>query len=208
MTYVPYPVLLQFRVRMSVSSSDQAALSEQLLQLLRSKLGNQIVSSSVELGDAIVWIKRSEMLNFFQILKLDTELDFSMLLDTTVVDWLDSRDERFEVVYHLMSLSKKFRLRVKIAVPEEEAHVDSLVLLWPSANFMEREAWDMYGVDFKGHPDLRRILMYDEFEGHPLRKDYPLRGKQPRVPLRHPEVDNTSRHMHREALVNIGGARN
>ncbi|MCB0333717.1 MAG: NADH-quinone oxidoreductase subunit C, partial [Bdellovibrionales bacterium] len=171
-----------------------------------SKLGNQIASASVELGDAIVSIHRSEMLNFFQILKLDTQLDFSMLLDVTAVDWLDNRDARFEVVYHLMSLSKKFRLRVKIQLEEQAPEVDSLVPLWPSANFMEREVWDMFGIEFAGHPDLRRILMYDEFEGHPLRKDYPLRGKQPRVPLRHPEVENTSRLMHRDPLVHIGGA--
>ena len=87
--------------------------------------------------------------------------------------------------------------------PEENPEVDSLTGLWSVTNFLEREVWDMYGIKFKNHPDLRRIMMYDEFEGHPLRKDYPVQGKQPRVQLRHPEVENTARLMQRPALVQI-----
>ncbi|RMG44169.1 MAG: NADH-quinone oxidoreductase subunit C [Candidatus Dadabacteria bacterium] len=143
------------------------------------------------------------MLDFFKILKLDTELGFNILLSVTAVDWLDKRENRFEVVYHLLSLQHLHRLRVKIDVPENNPEVDSLIDLWKSANFMERECWDMYGIKFKGHPNLKRILMYDEFKGHPLRKDYPVQGKQPRVPLRHPEVRNTAVDMHRPPLVKI-----
>ena len=88
-------------------------------------------------------------------------------------------------------------------VPENDPVVDSMVELWPGADFMEREVWDMYGIKFKGHPDLRRILMYDEFVGHPLRKDYPVQAKQPRVPLLNPEVRNTAVDMKRAALVTI-----
>lgn len=143
------------------------------------------------------------MHEFFRLLKLDAELGFSMFIDVTVVDWLDARPNRFEVVYHLLNLNKRTRLRVKIDVPESNPQVDSVTDLWSAANFMEREAWDMYGVDFKGHPDMRRILMYDEFEGHPLRKDYPVEGKQPRIPLRSPEVRNTAVDMVRPNLVKI-----
>jgi NADH-quinone oxidoreductase subunit C len=83
------------------------------------------------------------------------------------------------VAYHLYSLERNQRLRVRVGVPAEPCEVDSVVSLWPSANWMEREAWDLYGIRFRGHPDLRRLLLYDEFEGHPLRKDYAKERRQP-----------------------------
>lgn len=177
--------------------------SEEFKDLLLSKLGSQILSSECSGGDLCVYTSVAAMHDFFQLLKLDSELGFDVLLSVTAVDWMDERDERFEVVYHLLSTRNALRLRVKIAVPEEEPEVESLVWLWDSANFLERETWDMYGIRFKGHPDLRRILMYDEFTGHPLRKDYPVQGKQPRVSLRHPEVRNTARDLERPDLVKI-----
>ena len=185
------------------SSPSASDLSVRLHSLLTTKLSSQITKSSVELGDVVVWVKRESLLDFFGLIKLDSELQFNFLVDITAVDWMDSAPERFEVVYHLMSLPYKYRLRVKVPVPETDAWVPSVVSLWGGANFMEREAWDMYGVVFKGHPDLRRILMYEEFKGHPLRKDYPVQGKQPRVPLRYPEVRNTAVDMQRPALVRI-----
>ena len=126
-----------------------------------------------------------------------------MLIDVTGVDWLDSRPHRFEVVYQLLSLSKTYRLTVKVPLSEDRPEVASATSLWHGANFLEREVWDMFGIRFVGHPDLRRILMYDEFVGHPLRKDYPVQGKQPRIPLRYPEVENTARLMLRGDLVTI-----
>jgi NADH-quinone oxidoreductase subunit C len=104
--------------------------------------------------------------------------DFAMLLDLTCVD------ERplgrgFLMVYHLLSLSGNRRLRVKAALPAEEPSIASLAGLWKNADWLEREVYDMFGVAFPGHPDLRRILMSDDFEGHPLRKDYPWRRRQP-----------------------------
>ncbi len=88
---------------------------------------------------------------------------------------------RFAVVYHFYSMSYKHRLRLAVPVEEEVAEVDSLVPLWAGANWLEREVWDMYGIKFRGHPDLRRILMYDGFEGFPLRKDYPVNKRQPLI---------------------------
>ena len=177
--------------------------SERLIALLSSKFGPQLIAPRVELGDAVVGVERGGLLSLFKSLRDDVELQFNMLVDVTVVDWMDQRSDRFEVVYHLLSLSSLNRLRVKCTVSESDPSVDSVVSLWASANFMEREAWDMYGVLFKGHPDLRRLLMYDEFKGHPLRKDYPVQGKQPRVPLRMPESRNTAVDMVRPALVTI-----
>jgi len=88
---------------------------------------------------------------------------------------------RFEVVYHFFSLPLNRRIRLKVPVEESAAEVDSLTPLWASANWFEREIWDMFGIRFRGHPDLKRILMYAEFEGHPLRKDYPINKRQPLI---------------------------
>jgi len=88
---------------------------------------------------------------------------------------------RFAVVYHFYSMAHKHRLRLVVPVEEADAAVDSLCSLWPGANWLEREVWDMFGIAFRGHPDLKRILMYDEFEGHPLRKDYPVKKRQPLI---------------------------
>ncbi|MCI0534690.1 MAG: NADH-quinone oxidoreductase subunit C, partial [Verrucomicrobiales bacterium] len=88
---------------------------------------------------------------------------------------------RFDVVYHFLSSALNHRLRVKVPLTAADPVVDSLADLWRVANWFEREVWDMFGIQFKGHPDLRRILMYEEFKGHPLRKDYPARKRQPLI---------------------------
>ena len=88
---------------------------------------------------------------------------------------------RFAVVYHFLSLTHKHRLRLVVPIDESAAEVDSLTALWPAANWLEREVWDMFGIRFRGHPDLKRILMYEGFEGHPLCKDYPVRKRQPLI---------------------------
>jgi NADH-quinone oxidoreductase subunit C len=108
------------------------------------------------------------------------DLELDMLMDVTAVDRLPEKP-RFEVVYHLYSLAKNHRVRIKACVAEEAPEIDTLLSLWPAANWLEREVWDMYGVRFRGHPDLRRLLLYEEFEGHPLRKDYPKERRQPLV---------------------------
>lgn len=174
-----------------------------LLERMRGKLGSMLVEAKVELGHAVVRINRQGMSEFFQLLKIDSDLAFDMVVSLTAVDWMDTAEDRFEMVYHLMSTKSLARLRVKISVPEHNPEVETISSLWKGADFMEREVWDMYGISFKGHPDLRRILMYEEFKGHPLRKDYPLQAKQPRIPMRTPEVENTARKMVREPLIRI-----
>src|SRR3989442_1780412 len=113
------------------------------------------------------------------------ELAFGVLMDLTAVDYqkYPGREDgpRFEVVYHLYSLRWNHRLRIKVRVDEDDAVVPTAVLLWPIANWLEREVWDMFGVRFAGHPDPRRLLMYEEFVGHPLRKDYPINRRQPLI---------------------------
>jgi NADH-quinone oxidoreductase subunit C len=115
-----------------------------------------------------------------EFLKNDSRLLFNVLLDVTAVDYL-GREPRFEVVYHLLSLPRNRRLRIKVRVSGEQPVLDSMVELWESANWLEREVWDMFGIEFAGHPDLKRILLYPEFQGHPLRKDYPIRKRQPLI---------------------------
>jgi NADH-quinone oxidoreductase subunit C len=143
-----------------------------------------VASTHAYLGDATAVIRGFHLLDAMRFLKSDSALAFDMLSDVCAVDHLP-RAPRFEVVYHLYSVAKNHRLRVKVPVemPADGASpsVPSVVELWPSANWMEREVWDLYGISFAGHPDLRRILLYDEFEGHPLRKDYPKERRQPLV---------------------------
>jgi len=91
------------------------------------------------------------------------------------------RDERFAVVYHFFSTTHRHRLRLVVPLDGSGPEVETISDLWAGANWLEREAWDMFGIDFRGHPDLRRLLMYDEFEGHPLRKDYPVKKRQPLI---------------------------
>lgn len=181
-----------------------------LAELLQDKLSGKIKELRNSCGDIEIRIKKEDLKDVVQILKMDSELDFNFLVSVTVVDYLDSDffpraedSSRYDAVYHFLSISKLHRLRVKAAVEETDSSIDSLCGLYESANFMEREAWDMYGVTFNDHPNLKRILMYDEFKGHPLRKDYPLQGKQPRVKLISPEVKNTARDMKRPDLVKI-----
>ena len=172
---------------------------------------NKRFSSKIKLLKPHAWkaygltyqVEKKDSIEVFKTLK--EEFSFEMLIDLTCVDWLDDKENRFEVVYQLLSIEKKQRLCIKIEVSESEPKVASIRELWPAANFLEREAWDMYGVEFENHGDLRRILMYDEFKGHPLRKDYPILKKQPRVKLRLPELHNTAKDMQRQQLVTIGG---
>ena len=176
---------------------------EELSGVLSEVCGNCIVDSARERGDLIIVVLPKDIGVVLQACKRDPQLNFNLLIDITAVDWLDQRKERFEVVYQLLSIPLRARLTIKVPLGEDSPEVLSATALWNGANFLEREVWDMFGIRFTGHPDLRRILMYEEFVGHPLRKDYPVQGKQPRVPLRGPEVENTARRMLRPDLVTI-----
>jgi NADH-quinone oxidoreductase subunit C len=115
--------------------------------------------------------------------RLKSELAFDLLLDVTAVDW-PQRALRFDVVHHFYSTTHAVRVRLKSQVAEADPTVDSLISLYGSAHFMERECHDMYGIGFRGNPDLRPLLLYEGFVGHPLRKDYPKEREQPLVPYR------------------------
>jgi NADH-quinone oxidoreductase subunit C len=125
-------------------------------------------------GELTLWTRQDALLRLMQYLRDDPDCLYKMLLDICGVDYPD-RAERFEVVYHLLSLKHNQRVRVKLATSEEQA-VPSVTGLWRTAGWFEREAWDLYGIFFSDHPDLRRLLTDYGFEGHPLRKDFPLTG--------------------------------
>jgi NADH-quinone oxidoreductase subunit C len=152
-----------------------------LLEKLKEKFGAGIVESSDALGENSIVIDRDKAAEIFRALQDDGEFAFEFLIDVTGVDWPERRP-RFDVVYQLKSMSKNQRLRVKIKVNADDAWVPSAYPVWKSADWLERECFDMFGVEFHGHPDLRRILLYDAFIGHPLRKDYPFQKRQPLVP--------------------------
>ena len=127
-------------------------------------------------------IPKSEIVEVSKILKNDSELSFIHCEDVTAIDWA-KRKNRFTVVYHLFSLKNKFRLVVKVDVDESDCTVDTVSSVWRSANWNEREVYDMYGIKFNNHPDLRRMYMPEEFEYHPLRKDFPVLGIPGSLPL-------------------------
>ncbi|MFQ5849192.1 MAG: NADH-quinone oxidoreductase subunit C [Candidatus Binatia bacterium] len=160
-----------------------------LISYIKEKLQGVVLEDHSFRGDVTITIGRDGLLEIFRLLKEDPRLDFSFLTDITAVDYLGKKTPRFEVVYHLYSLALNHRLRVKVPVPEEDLCVDSLTPLWKGANWLEREAWDLFGIRFCGHPDLTRILLYEGFQGHPLRKDYPVNQRQPLV--REREVQGT-----------------
>jgi NADH-quinone oxidoreductase subunit C len=145
----------------------------------RLKAGEE--EAAVSHGILVVNLAPGAVLAAARALKL--ELGFDVFLDVTAVDW-PGRDPRFDVVWHFYSTKDKVRVRLKAGVPEASPAAPSLTSLYGSAAFMERECHDMYGIAFEGNADLRPILLYEGFAGHPLRKDYPKEREQPLVPYR------------------------
>ena len=146
-----------------------------------SSLEAAVLESSVAHGILALTVEAGQLAGIVRALK--DEFGFDMFLDVTAVDWPE-RKPRFDVVYHFYSTSDHVRVRVKARVPAEDPVVDTLVPLYGSARYMERECHEMYGIVFRGNDDLRPLLLYEGFVGHPLRKDYPKRKEQPLVPYR------------------------
>jgi len=167
----------------SEAGQDSSEAPPALTALLLETFGDRIADHHNQHGDETVIIERQGMLEIMAFLKDDPRCAFEMMIDLTAVDRLP-REPRFDVVYHLKSLTLSQRLRVKVLVPEEGAQVDSIQGLWIAANWYERECHEMYGIDFAGHPGLEPLLLYKGFVGHPLRKDYEKGASQPLVPLR------------------------
>jgi NADH-quinone oxidoreductase subunit C len=147
-------------------------------------LGEAVVAIKENVGEIILTVKRDEIANVLKVLRDTPGLEYQQLMEIAGVDYPD-RPERFEVVYHLLSLTRNRRIQVKVAT-DEATPVPTVTTLWPVAGWLEREVYDMYGVTFAGNPDLRRILTDYGFEGYPQRKDFPLTGH---VELRYSEAE-------------------
>ncbi|UEM05854.1 NADH-quinone oxidoreductase subunit C [Skermanella rosea] len=152
--------------------SDQAL--QELSDHLQARLADVILSAGIELGELIIKVQRQSIVRVMTFLRDDTSCQFKQLIDLCGADY-PSREERFEVVYNLLSLKHNLRIRVKVTT-DEDTPVPSISEVFSAAPWFEREAWDLYGIFFSDHPDLRRILTDYGFEGHPLRKDFPLTG--------------------------------
>ena len=144
------------------------------------KFGTRVVENYNFRGQYAVTIRPEDLVAVLTVLRDDAALACEWLLDVGGVDYLgyDVREWRFEVVYQMYSLSLNHRFRVKVAVADDTVAIPSVWTMWGVANWMEREVWDLYGIRFTGHPNLRRILCHDEFVGHALRKDYPITKRQ------------------------------
>jgi NADH-quinone oxidoreductase subunit C len=161
-------------------------VSQLVLDKLRERFGAAVLETHSDFGDDTAVVESRVWKAVASFLREDPALDFDLPVDLCGVDFPD-RAPRMEVVLHLYSVSRGHRVRLKTRVGDEEmagAELDSLVSIWPGLNWLEREVFDMSGVRFRGHPDLRRILMYPEFEGHPLQRTYPADRTQPLVAYR------------------------
>ena len=143
-------------------------------EMLATALPGAVTGHGVAYGQLSVTVKASEIVKVMRLLRDDERCKFWNIVDITAVDW-PGRERRFDVVYHLLSPVKNLRVRIKMEVAENET-VQSIIDLFPGADWFERETYDLYGIPFVGHPDMRRILTDYGFEGHPLRKDFPLTG--------------------------------
>ncbi|MFN5865983.1 MAG: NADH-quinone oxidoreductase subunit C [Candidatus Kapaibacterium sp.] len=170
-----------------------------ILDVLRPVIGE--AQTTTHHGQHTITVNSSDLVDVLRELRDHPRTSFEQLVDVTAIDWFDKRTPRYEVVYFLYSITNKDRIRVKTGVPESNMHVPSVVSLWESANWYERETYDMYGVIFDGHPDLRRFYMPEDYVDpvsgealYPLRKDYPLMGIPGAAPIpEFPERDRWKR---------------
>jgi NADH-quinone oxidoreductase subunit C len=161
---------------MSTDLDDHLALKK-----LREFDSDAVEAAQAFRGEVTIFIRREKLRRVAEFLRDDPDLSFNYLADVTALDHYPNQP-RFESVYHLLSIKTAERLRLKVRLSGEDARVESMVSVWPAANAFEREVFDLFGIQFENHPFLRRILMPEDWEGHPLRKDYPVQGNITRWP--------------------------
>ena len=160
----------------SISTSGVDALKEQpVVARLLAWNAAAVTDAKLDRGELTIVIERTTIRDTVAALRDDASLRFNFLCDVTCVDWFP-REPRFEVAYHLLSIPNKQRVRLKVRLAGDDPNVESVTSVFPSANYYEREVFDLFGVRFSGHPYMKRILMPDDWQGHPLRKDYPVEG--------------------------------
>ena len=151
-----------------------------ILKSLKARFEDAVIDCGPDKDDAVAVVDPKRIHDIVSFLKNDPQQDFGMLADLCGVDYLPRRP-RFEVVYQLHNLKTHDRIRLKVQLEEDNCRIDTISDLFPVADWLEREAWDMFGIEFVGHPNLKRLLMYEPFEGHPLRRDYPIDKRQPLI---------------------------
>jgi NADH-quinone oxidoreductase subunit C len=161
------------------ANPDQKATPSQLVTALQQEHSDWVTEVIDALGEVTAVIPAEHIVEVCTALKAGSETKFDFLADICGADRGIEEEPRFEVNYHLFSTSKHHRLRLKVLLNEEQARVPTVTGVWRTANWHERETFDLFGVVFEGHPDLRRILLPDDWQGHALRKDFPLRGYEP-----------------------------
>lgn len=157
-------------------------LKELVVQKLKEHFPDTNFESTNYRDELTIKFPKEIVVDVCSFLKSDPDLEFNFCEDITAIDWAKRKD-RFTVVYQIYSINNNFRLRLKADVDESDCKIDSVTSVWKAANWQEREAYDMYGIKFNNHPDLRRMYMPEEFEYHPLRKDFPLMGIPGSLPL-------------------------
>lgn len=148
----------------------------EIVKKIKEKFEEEILWFVCFRDECSITVKKDKIKQILHFLKNTPSLEFDYLVDLTAVDYLGFREPRFDVVYHLMSIKHRHRVRLKAQVPEEGCCIDSAVELWATANWFERECFDMFGIEFTGHPNLNRILLPEDWQGFPLRKDYPVKS--------------------------------
>lgn len=146
----------------------------EIVEKIRDRFPKEVLWYRCFREECDVTVKKEKIKEILEFLKETPSLEFDYLIDLTAVDYLGFREPRFDVVYNLMSIKHRHRIRIKAQVPEHGCCICSVTDLWKTANWFERECYDMFGIEFRGHPDLRRILMPEDWNGFPLRKDYPV----------------------------------
>ncbi|MBX2992406.1 MAG: NADH-quinone oxidoreductase subunit C [Bacteroidetes bacterium] len=157
-------------------------MNDVIVQKLKEKFPESIDATNNFRGDLTVQVKKNDIVKVGEFLKNDPELSFDLIVDLLGVD-MYRPEGRFEVVYNIYSIKNSKYVRLKVLVDEDDCEVPTVTDIWPGANWHERETFDMIGVKFTGHPDLRRMYMPEEYEYHPLRKDFPLMGIPDSIPL-------------------------
>lgn len=159
-------------------------IKDKIVEKVKNLGDDVLINSSTFRGDFSIVVKDTRLLEAAKLLAEDSELGFTTCSDVTAIDWA-TRKDRFTVVYHIFSYQHNFRLRLKATIENNEPSIESVTSIWRSANWYERETYDMYGIIFKNHPDLRRMYMPEYFEYYPLRKEFPVMGIPGSIPLPH-----------------------
>lgn len=160
---------------MSVAQEENIkSMHDTVLARLNEKFGDAIVSSHIDYDFPVFIVKRESAYDILKFLKEDADLHFHFLTTMCALHYPDHKGKEFGVMYQLHCMPKNFRIRIKTFIPGNDLHIPSVTSLWPTANWMERQEFDFFGVIFEGHPNLKRILNVDNMNYHPMRKEYPL----------------------------------